>query len=180
MRTTRDQDKKAILDLLGDGGGFTTGDIASRVNPDYGSNTRQQSAYIRSVLLEMLDEGLVQEMDDEKPVVWIRAKAKDAPTPVALPTPVAESPPALPPSRQQLSCASKEILEQAVLTELNRLRSLRSELIALQVNAEAVARLDARIDDTQLAFRQLGYVYIDQFEEGRAENDRAGRLGLTR
>jgi hypothetical protein len=82
--------------------------------------------------------------------------------------------------RQQLSCDSKEILEHAAHAELSRLRSLRSELGNLQAGATAFVHLDARLDALELALRQLGYAYIDQFEEGRAENDRAGRLGLTR
>lgn len=80
--------------------------------------------------------------------------------------------------RQQLSCDSKELLERCVLAELRRLQALRDDVCALRVDRLALARVDALIEKAHLALRQLGYVYLDQFEKGRQENDEAGRLGL--
>ncbi len=167
----RKDDKAKILDLLSGNGGYTTGEIASQL-PTRSPNPRQHTAYVRSVLLTMKDEGLLREMGDQKPVVWILAKG----SPPQRPAPAQSTSGC----RQQLSCDSKEILEHAAHAELSRLRSLRSELGNLQAGATAFVHLDARLDALELALRQLGYAYIDQFEEGRAENDRAGRLGLTR
>lgn len=81
--------------------------------------------------------------------------------------------------RQQLSCESKELLERAAQVELHRLRALRDDLFRLQAGPEALARVDAEIAKVDLAMRQLAYVYIDQFEAGREENNRYGRLGLV-
>lgn len=80
--------------------------------------------------------------------------------------------------RQQLSCASKELLEAAADKELIRLSRLRDDLCCLTLDAVALEKLDARIEAMLTAKRQLAYVYIDQFELGRAENDYGGRLGL--
>lgn len=80
--------------------------------------------------------------------------------------------------RQQLSCDSKELLERCAQAELRRLQALRDDVCALRVDRLALARVDALIEKAHLAQRQLGYVYLDQFEKGRLENDEAGRLGL--
>lgn len=82
--------------------------------------------------------------------------------------------------RQQLSCESKEVLERAAQADLARLHKLRAEVVGLQAGAVALDRLDAEINRVELAIMQLSYVYIDQFEEGRVENDQAGRFGLVR
>lgn len=80
--------------------------------------------------------------------------------------------------RQQLSCDSKELLERAAAIELNRLRELRGNVVRLQAGSAALDRIDAEIACMELATKQLAYVYVDQFEAGRAENDLAGRMGL--
>lgn len=82
--------------------------------------------------------------------------------------------------RQQLSCDSKEILERAAHAELRRLRRLRDEVVSLQAGAAVLGKVDAEIGRVEQAIRQLAYVYIDQFEAGRAENDQAGRFGLVK
>lgn len=81
--------------------------------------------------------------------------------------------------RQQLSCESKEILELAGATRLKRLRDLRDEVCALGVGVDVIDKVDAEIAKTELAVKQLLYVYIDQFAAGRAENDGAARHGLA-
>lgn len=60
-----------ILQLLGDTGGFTTGDIAARLSPRFGANNHQHSAYIRRQLLRLERDGFVKQMDDLKPVCWM-------------------------------------------------------------------------------------------------------------
>lgn len=89
---------------------------------------------------------------------------------------------ALWPLRQQLSCASKELLESAMLAEIGRIAKLRDEICGLGLPSKAMHaaldKIDERNAAATLALRQLGYVYIDQFERGRAENDSAGRSGL--
>jgi len=91
-----------------------------------------------------------------------------------------EATPACARPRQQLSCDSKEILERAAHTELNRLKRLHNDVCWLGADSKVLAQLDAETAKVELAIRQLIYVYIDQFEEGRAENDRYGRHGLGR
>lgn len=82
--------------------------------------------------------------------------------------------------RQQLSCDSKEILERAARAHLSRLHRLRDEVVSLQAGAAVLDKIDAEIGRVERAIRQLAYVYIDQFEAGRAENDQAGRFGLVK
>lgn len=82
--------------------------------------------------------------------------------------------------RQQLSCDSREILEHAGLAEIERLRRLRGDVVRLQAGTPVLDRIDAEIARVELAIAQLAYVYIDQFEMGRAENDRSSRFGLVR
>lgn len=81
--------------------------------------------------------------------------------------------------RQQLSCDSKEILERAAHADLRRLHQLRIEVVGLQAGPAVLDKIDAEIERVERAIRQLLYVYIDQFEPGRVENDQAGRFGLV-
>ncbi len=81
--------------------------------------------------------------------------------------------------RQQLSYQSQQLLEAAAQTELKRLRALQDELTGLQADEKLLHRVRSNIDRVLLAINQLNFVYIDQFEAGRTENDQAGRLGLV-
>lgn len=80
--------------------------------------------------------------------------------------------------RAQISCASKELLEAAAHRELVFLKRTRDELIALRSGREVLDKMNERIAQTELALKQLLYVYVDQFPQGRAENDTYGRTGL--
>ena len=82
--------------------------------------------------------------------------------------------------RQQLSSDSLLYLEAAANAEISRLRAMRFELARMGVRGEALDALDRRIESAELAVHQLNNVYLDQFDEGRAENDRHGRTGLVK
>lgn len=59
----------AVLDTRGD---FTTGQVTRNVSPRFGVNQRQHSGAIRSWLLQLKADGLVRELDDRKPVCWVK------------------------------------------------------------------------------------------------------------
>ena len=61
-----------ILDALDVVGGFTTGQIAKKVKPMFGTNNRQHSGAIRSWLIELERKGLVRRLDDKLPTCWIK------------------------------------------------------------------------------------------------------------
>lgn len=82
------------------------------------------------------------------------------------------------PLRAQISCASKELLDAAMHRELAFLKRTRDELHNLRPGREVLEKVDGRIAETELALKQLLYVYIDQYAQGRAENDTYGRTGL--
>ena len=63
---------KKILARLDTHGGFTTGQIAKQVTPMFGHNRRTHSAAVRAWLLELKAAGLVCEMDNQKPVCWVK------------------------------------------------------------------------------------------------------------
>ena len=65
--------ERAILSVLDTQGGFETGDVAKKVAADLGLTPRQHTAYIRTLLLGLVGKGLVKQMDDAKPVCWVRA-----------------------------------------------------------------------------------------------------------
>lgn len=46
--------------------------MAERVAPMFGHNRQMHSAAIRQWLLELMAAGLVREMDDQKPVCWVK------------------------------------------------------------------------------------------------------------
>lgn len=66
--------QQKILDALDTLGGFTTGQVAERVSPMFGHNKSTHSRAIRQQLLALKDAGLVREMDDQKPVCWIKTE----------------------------------------------------------------------------------------------------------
>lgn len=65
---------RKILAELDAQGGFTTGQVAARVSPVFGHNRRTHSGAVRGWLLELKAAGLVREMDDQKPVCWVKTK----------------------------------------------------------------------------------------------------------
>lgn len=86
--------------------------------------------------------------------------------------------------RQQLSCQSKEILELAIHHEIDRLNKLRNEIIriagrSISEQNSLLEKVDLMVKNAEIARNELMYVYVDQFELGRLENDRAGHIGLN-
>lgn len=71
-----DYDQK-ILDVLSTRGGFTTGDVAKRVMPMFGSNMHQHSGAVRSWLLRLEKSGLVRRLDNDKPVCWCKCNDQE-------------------------------------------------------------------------------------------------------
>lgn len=63
---------RKILAQLDTRGGFTTGQVAERVEPMFGHNRRTHSGAVRAWLSELKAAGLVREMDDRKPVCWVK------------------------------------------------------------------------------------------------------------
>lgn len=61
---------RKVLTVLDSDGGFTTGDIAKQVKPQFGHNARTHSGAVRSWLLQLETAGLVARLDDQKPVCW--------------------------------------------------------------------------------------------------------------
>lgn len=59
-----------VLKVLDGLGGYTTGEIARRVDFRFGHNARTHSARVRQILLGLQKTGLVTPIDDQKPVVW--------------------------------------------------------------------------------------------------------------
>lgn len=66
--------KAKILAVLDENGGFTTGQVSRKVSLRVGCNQRQHSAAVRSWLLQLQADGLVREMDDQKPTCWVKNK----------------------------------------------------------------------------------------------------------
>lgn len=63
--------EQEILGLLNEDGGFTTGRIAKQVTKS-GSNAHQHSGAVRAWLMNLKKRGLVDYLDDQKPVCWKR------------------------------------------------------------------------------------------------------------
>lgn len=81
--------------------------------------------------------------------------------------------------RQQLSSESLEVLERAADAELERLNRLHWEVVAVTSDAAAFARIERQAAAVRSAKAQLRYVFLDQFPQGRVENDAAGRSGMV-
>ena len=60
-----------ILGILDETGGFTTSEVARRL-PQFGSNKHQHSGAVRSWLLQLYARGLVDYLDNQRPVCWKR------------------------------------------------------------------------------------------------------------
>jgi len=67
--------EQRTLATLDTDGGFTTGDVAKRVQPMFGHSMRTHSAAVRQWLLGLERRGLVKRLDDEKPVCWVKVNA---------------------------------------------------------------------------------------------------------
>lgn len=63
--------------------------------------------------------------------------------------------------------------------ELAYLKRTRDELVNLRPGPAVLDKMDERIAQSELALKQLLYVFIDQFPRGREENDTYGRTGLN-
>ncbi len=61
-----------ILAALDTFGGYTTSDVAAKVQPQFGSNKRQHSGAVRLWLVDLERRGLVRKLDDQKPVCWVK------------------------------------------------------------------------------------------------------------
>lgn len=74
---------KTVLSVLTQVGGFTTGRVAQRIEQSlglFGHNKRTHAAFIRQKLLALEKGGLVQRLDDQKPVCWLKSPQPDPPT----------------------------------------------------------------------------------------------------
>lgn len=69
--------EREILDQLNEVAGFTTGRIAKGVKM-FGTNMHQHSGAVRSWLVDLKKRGLVDFLDDQKPVCWKRTPAGTA------------------------------------------------------------------------------------------------------
>jgi hypothetical protein len=71
-----DYDRK-ILAILTCDSGFTTGDIADRVRPLFGTTKRQHSGAVLTWLRRLERAGLAKRMDAEAPICWAKAKGAE-------------------------------------------------------------------------------------------------------
>ena len=70
---------RAILDVLDEVGGFTTGQVSLRAKISYGvNNRRSRSLAIRTWLIGLMKDGYVELLDDQKPDCWKRTAAGTA------------------------------------------------------------------------------------------------------
>lgn len=76
-RVTITNYEREILEALNESGGFTTGQVARHVTM-FGSNARQHIGAVRSWLMGLKKRGLVDFLDDQKPVCWIRTATGSA------------------------------------------------------------------------------------------------------
>jgi hypothetical protein len=65
---------RKILAALDERGGSLTGDVAAAARP-WGRDRRVESAWTRERLVDLKKRGLVAELDDQKPVCWLRTAA---------------------------------------------------------------------------------------------------------
>ena len=69
------KEQRIILSSVDEDTGWTTGQVAKRSKAFEALGGRIASAWVRNDLLEMKAAGLVQEMDGQKPVCWVRTRA---------------------------------------------------------------------------------------------------------
>lgn len=68
-----------LLKVLDEDAGLLTGEVSHRAQVTYCSfNKRQRSGAVRSWLVNMMKDGLVEFLDDKKPVAWKRTAAGTA------------------------------------------------------------------------------------------------------
>lgn len=75
MSTPDDELDARILAILGTDGGYTTGDVAARCSHGPAQSKRDWTMVVRKRLLVLRQQGLVGELDDQKPVCWVRVAA---------------------------------------------------------------------------------------------------------
>ncbi|MCK8652985.1 Lrp/AsnC family transcriptional regulator [Ralstonia insidiosa] len=63
----------AILKVLDGPGGYTTGQVAERIDYQFGHNRRVHSAAVRTLLLGLERQGVIKRLDDQKPDCWVKA-----------------------------------------------------------------------------------------------------------
>lgn len=63
----------AILKVLVGPGGYTTGQVAERIDYQFGHNRRVHSAAVRTLLVGMEKRGVVKRLEGQKPDCWVRA-----------------------------------------------------------------------------------------------------------
>jgi hypothetical protein len=64
-----DQKILAVLDTMG---GFTTAQVAVKMQQQFGGNKRQHSSAVRSWMVDLERRGLVRKLDDQKPDCWVK------------------------------------------------------------------------------------------------------------
>jgi predicted transcriptional regulator len=70
---------KSILSVLDETGGFTTRQVAQKVDPDgYRRNARIRAGTFRSFLMRLKKKNLVACLDEGKPVCWVRTSVGTA------------------------------------------------------------------------------------------------------
>lgn len=63
----------AILKVLDGQGGYTTGQVAERIDYQFGHNRRVHSAAVRTLLVGLEKRGVIKRLDDQKPDCWVKA-----------------------------------------------------------------------------------------------------------
>ena len=75
MSTPDDELDARILAILGTDDGYTTGDVAAKCSHGPALSKRDWTTVVRKRLLALRQQGLVGELDDQKPVCWVRVAA---------------------------------------------------------------------------------------------------------
>lgn len=82
--------------------------------------------------------------------------------------------------RQQLSADSLAMIQRCIAGERDRLTKLHWGMVPFKLSEESILAMQAEVRALDEAESQLNAVFLDQFEEGRQENDGKGRKGLKR
>lgn len=82
--------------------------------------------------------------------------------------------------RQQLSADNLAMIQRCIAGERDRLTKLHWAMVPFKPSEESILALQAEVRALDEAESQLNAVFLDQFAEGRRENDAKGRVGLKR
>lgn len=63
-----------ILEALSETGGFETGQVAKTFKSPFGRSNREHSSDVRAWLQVLKSNGLVDHLDQQKPVCWVRTR----------------------------------------------------------------------------------------------------------